>query len=62
MSSPDCLRAADLAVDGGARVPAFRVDHIPYGGATVSGFGREGVRHAFEKMTALKLVTYNRRT
>ena len=39
----------------------FRVDHMPYGGVKLSGFGREGVRYAIEEMTELKLVTYNRR-
>jgi acyl-CoA reductase-like NAD-dependent aldehyde dehydrogenase len=42
-------------------VSSFRVDHMPYGGVKLSGFGREGVRYAIEEMTELKLVTYNRR-
>ena len=42
-------------------VPTFRVDHMPYGGVKLSGFGREGVRYAIEEMTEMKLVTVNRR-
>ena len=41
-------------------VPTFRVDHMPYGGVKLSGFGREGVRYAIEEMTEMKLVTFNR--
>lgn len=43
-------------------VSTFRVDHMPYGGVKLSGFGREGLRYAIEEMTELKLVAYNRRT
>ncbi|HSL23913.1 MAG TPA: aldehyde dehydrogenase family protein [Vicinamibacterales bacterium] len=42
-------------------VSTFRIDHMPYGGVKLSGFGREGVRYAIEEMTEMKLVTYNRR-
>lgn len=42
-------------------VSTFRVDHMPYGGVKLSGFGREGVRYAIEEMTEMKLVTTNRR-
>ena len=42
-------------------VSAFRVDHMPYGGVKLSGFGREGLRYAIEEMTEMKLVTFNRR-
>jgi acyl-CoA reductase-like NAD-dependent aldehyde dehydrogenase len=42
-------------------VPTFRIDHMPYGGVKLSGFGREGLRYAIEEMTELKLVAYNRR-
>ena len=41
-------------------VPTFRVDHMPYGGVKLSGFGREGLRYAIEEMTELKLVVYRR--
>jgi acyl-CoA reductase-like NAD-dependent aldehyde dehydrogenase len=41
-------------------VPTFRVDHMPYGGVKLSGFGREGLRYAIEEMTELKLVAYKR--
>ncbi len=42
-------------------VPTFRIDHMPYGGAKSSGFGREGLRYAIEEMTEMKLLTFNRR-
>jgi glyceraldehyde-3-phosphate dehydrogenase (NADP+) len=42
-------------------VSTFRVDHMPYGGVKLSGFGREGLRYAIEEMTELKLVAFNRR-
>jgi glyceraldehyde-3-phosphate dehydrogenase (NADP+) len=41
-------------------VPTFRVDHMPYGGVKLSGFGREGIRYAIEEMTEMKLVVVNR--
>jgi acyl-CoA reductase-like NAD-dependent aldehyde dehydrogenase len=43
-------------------VPTFRVDHMPYGGVKLSGFGREGLRYAIEEMTEMKLVAYNHRS
>lgn len=39
-------------------VPAFRVDHMPYGGVKKSGIGREGPRYAVEEMTELKLICW----
>jgi len=36
--------------------PAFRADHMPYGGNRQSGLGREGVRFAMEDMTNIQLV------
>ena len=42
-------------------VPNYRVDHMPYGGVKMSGFGREGVRYAIEEMTELKLMALNLR-
>jgi acyl-CoA reductase-like NAD-dependent aldehyde dehydrogenase len=36
--------------------PAFRVDHMPYGGNRQSGLGREGVKFAMEDMTNIQLV------
>lgn len=42
-------------------VSSLRVDHMPYGGVKLSGFGREGLRYAIEEMTEMKLVTFNRR-
>jgi acyl-CoA reductase-like NAD-dependent aldehyde dehydrogenase len=32
-------------------VPTVRFDAMPYGGVKRSGFGREGVRYAYEEMT-----------
>jgi acyl-CoA reductase-like NAD-dependent aldehyde dehydrogenase len=43
-------------------VPTFRVDHMPYGGVKLSGFGREGVKYAIEEMTEMKLVAFNHRS
>jgi acyl-CoA reductase-like NAD-dependent aldehyde dehydrogenase len=40
-------------------VPTFRADHMPYGGVKESGIGREGVRHAIEEMTHIKMVAFN---
>ena len=42
-------------------VPAYRVDHMPYGGVKMSGFGREGVKYAIEEMTELRLMALNPR-
>jgi glyceraldehyde-3-phosphate dehydrogenase (NADP+) len=42
-------------------VSTFRIDHMPYGGAKASGFGREGLRYAIEEMTEMRLLTWNRR-
>jgi acyl-CoA reductase-like NAD-dependent aldehyde dehydrogenase len=36
--------------------PAFRADHMPYGGNRQSGLGREGVRFAMEDMTNIQMV------
>lgn len=36
--------------------PTLRLDAMPYGGVKRSGFGREGVRYAFEEMTEPKAM------
>jgi acyl-CoA reductase-like NAD-dependent aldehyde dehydrogenase len=36
--------------------PAYRADHMPYGGMRGSGVGREGVRYAIEEMTHVQMV------
>jgi acyl-CoA reductase-like NAD-dependent aldehyde dehydrogenase len=36
--------------------PAYRADHMPYGGNRQSGLGREGVRFAVEEMTNIQMV------
>jgi len=41
-------------------VPAWRIDHMPYGGVKQSGLGREGPRYAIEEMTELRLMVVNR--
>lgn len=38
-------------------IPTFRVDHMPYGGVKMSGYGREGIKYAIEEMTELKFIT-----
>ena len=56
-------RAIDELEVGGLMVndvSAFRIDHMPYGGVKLSGFGREGLRYAIEEMTEMKLVAFNR--
>ena len=39
-------------------IPQYRVDHMPYGGVKMSGFGREGPKYAIEEMTELKLICW----
>jgi len=40
-------------------VPTYRIDHMPYGGAKDSGFGREGIRYAIEEMTEPRIMVLN---
>jgi len=40
-------------------IPTYRMDHMPYGGVKMSGFGREGIKYALEEMTELKLLAIN---
>ena len=37
-------------------MPAFRADHMPYGGNRRSGLGREGLKFAIEEMTNIQMV------
>jgi acyl-CoA reductase-like NAD-dependent aldehyde dehydrogenase len=39
-------------------VPAYRADHMPYGGVKKSGIGREGPHFVVEEMTELKLICW----
>jgi glyceraldehyde-3-phosphate dehydrogenase (NADP+) len=39
-------------------VPTFRLDNMPYGGVKASGFGREGVRYAYEELTEPRLLVW----
>ena len=55
------LQAARRIQVGGVminEVPTFRVDHMPYGGIKMSGFGREGLKYAVEEMTEIKLICF----
>ena len=54
----DAIEVGGLMVND---VSTYRIDHMPYGGVKLSGFGREGIRYAIEEMTEMKLVTFNRR-
>ena len=56
------FRAYEAIEVGGVIVneyPSFRVESMPYGGVKDSGVGREGLRHAIEDMTELKLMVTN---
>lgn len=53
------LRAVRRLDFGGVIVnesPAYRADHMPYGGNRQSGLGREGLRYAIEEMTNIQMV------
>jgi acyl-CoA reductase-like NAD-dependent aldehyde dehydrogenase len=39
-------------------IPALRLDHLPYGGAKASGFGREGLRDAIREFTEPRLLLW----
>ncbi|MFX3673561.1 MAG: aldehyde dehydrogenase family protein [Paenisporosarcina sp.] len=56
----DAMKAAE-EIEAGAiiinDIPTFRVDHMPYGGVKMSGYGREGIKFAVEEMTELKFIT-----
>ncbi|WP_431028468.1 aldehyde dehydrogenase family protein [Lysinibacillus sp. LZ02] len=56
----DAMYAADELEAGAVMIndiPTFRVDHMPYGGVKMSGYGKEGVKYAIEEMTNLKFIT-----
>ena len=54
------LMRAHATLEVGAIVhddsPAYRVDHMPYGGVKESGLGREGPRYAIEDMTEPRML------
>jgi len=57
------MRAWEILDVGGVvvgDVPSWRVDHMPYGGVKMSGFGREGIRYSMETMTELRLMVIRR--
>lgn len=51
----NCMDVGGVIVND---VPAFRVDHMPYGGIRDSGLGREGIRYAMEDMLEQKAMVY----
>lgn len=56
----DAMKAADLLEAGTViinDIPTFRVDHMPYGGIKMSGYGKEGIKYAVEEMTNVKFIT-----
>ncbi len=53
MKAWDCLDVGGVIIND---IPAFRVDHMPYGGVKDSGIGREGIRYAIEDMTEIRLL------
>ncbi|MFF5996357.1 aldehyde dehydrogenase family protein [Lysinibacillus sp. KU-BSD001] len=56
----DAMYAADELEAGAVMIndiPTFRVDHMPYGGVKMSGYGKEGVKYAIDEMTNLKFIT-----
>lgn len=60
---PTITRAFEGLEVGGVmidEVPTFRVDHMPYGGVKESGFGREGLRYAYEEYTDERLLVLPR--
>ncbi|NED91886.1 aldehyde dehydrogenase family protein, partial [Streptomyces sp. SID11233] len=38
--------------------PSYRADQMPYGGAKLSGVGREGVRSAMEDYTYERIMVF----
>jgi acyl-CoA reductase-like NAD-dependent aldehyde dehydrogenase len=41
-------------------IPAYRIDHMPYGGIKASGLSREGLKYSIEDMTEPRLMVINR--
>ena len=54
MEAADKIEAGTVVIND---IPTFRVDNMPYGGVKNSGYGREGIKYAIEKMTDLKFIT-----
>ena len=57
------LTAADVLEAGGVMVndsSDYRFDAMPFGGFKYGSMGREGVKHALEEMTQLKVICFNR--
>lgn len=50
------IRTGILNVNAPSR---YRVEHVPYGGLKLSGWGKEGPRYAIQEMTELKTVIFS---
>jgi len=58
-SYPELMKAVEKLQYGTVLIndtSDFRIDTMPFGGMKMSGIGREGIRHAIEEMTEIKLV------
>lgn len=60
MNIEDAMFAAEELEAGAViinDIPTFRTDNMPYGGAKMSGYGKEGIKYAVEEMSDMKFIT-----